>query len=228
MDNILPQRMGDTKENTGGLLKGLKRLIFSDVEETIAPAPPQKPASQITPSQVHVPASNSVDPEAKLKVYQVLEGMNRPGCDFFEVWNASVEMGGANVTNLKSAYTSLKFADATLSKAKLEETGNYYIAELSKVLSLESQKRKAEIDSLEIKKSNSKASLSQEIEALEIQIKNLQDKLDKKKLELENIQSNYDPQIEAIRQRIVQGESSVNDVISEMRAVLDIISKEIN
>jgi hypothetical protein len=33
--------------------------------------------------------------------------MNKPGVDFFEVWNAAVEMGGANANNLKSAFTSL-------------------------------------------------------------------------------------------------------------------------
>lgn len=221
--------MSEPKENTGGILKGLKKLLFNDEAEIIAPLD-AKPVANTPPPHTSSETSTStvsVDQNAKLKVYQLLEGINKSGVDFFEVWNASIEMGGANATNIKSAYTSLKYADNTLSKAKLEDTGNFYISEIEKILGQESQKRKHEIEKLEAQKSGSKASLAQEITDLEAQIASLQERLGQKKAELENINQNYDPQIAELQQRILTGEASVNSVIQEMKDVLAIITQEI-
>lgn len=221
--------MSEPKENTGGILRGLKKLLFTDEAEIIAPLdakPSTSTPSSNTPSEVPSAAVDT-DQNAKLKVYQLLEGINKPGVDFFEVWNASIEMGGANAANIKSAFTSLKFADSTLSKAKLEDTGSYYISEIEKVLTQESQKRRHEIDKLEAQKTSSKSNLAQEITSLEAQIASLQEKLSQKKAELENINQNYDPQIAELHQRILSGETSVNTVIQEMKDVLNIISQEI-
>ncbi len=171
--------------------------------------------------------SNNVK-EMKLRIYQLLESINKPGCDFFEVWNASVEMGGANPNNIKAAYTSLKYADKTLTKDKLLETGDFYISSLTKVLDAEIIKRKEEKDKLFSQKEEEKTLLTKEIGELEQQLISIQKKLAEKKSQSEGINQKYQPKIEAIESKISNGHESVNSVIGEMRQVVSIIQKEIN
>ncbi|MEO6733041.1 MAG: hypothetical protein ABIN01_17590 [Ferruginibacter sp.] len=227
--------MSNNKEGIGeGILKGLKKILFTDSgrEEpmpTIAPA--AAPAATITTDDrltVPTDASGNNVKEMKLRVYQLLESINKPGCDFFEVWNASVEMGGANSGNIKAAYTSLKYADKTLTKDKLLETGDFYISSLTKVLDAETIKRQEEKDKLLVQKDQEKTSLTTEINELEKQIAALQKKLAEKKTQNEGINQKYQPQLEAIDAKISNGHQSVNSVINEMQQVVAIIQKEIN
>jgi hypothetical protein len=101
--------------------------------------------------------------DMKLRIYQLLESINKPGCDFFEVWNASIEMGGANSNNIKAAFTSLKYVDKSLNKEKLLETGEFYISSLVKVLDAEAAKRKEEKDKLLAQKEQQRTNLASEI-----------------------------------------------------------------
>ena len=164
----------------------------------------------------------------KLRVYQLLENMNKPGVDFFEVWNAAVEMGGANISNIKSAYTSLKFADKSLSKAKLLESGASYMSGLKSVIETESHKRLEEKSRLEKEKEQVKSGLVAEISSLEQQIASLQERLAAKKTERETIEEKYEPKITEIDAKITAGRQSVSIVMNEMQQVLDIINKELN
>ena len=225
-------------DGKGGILRGLKRILFTS-EPGDAPvpeaAPESKPAPAIIPSDkpVFSPEPTGDDKgenlkEMKLRIYQVLESLNKPGCDFFEVWNASVEMGGANSNNIKAAYTSLKYADKTLTKDKLLDTGAYYISSLSKILDSETVKRQQEKDKLLSQKEEEKTSLTKEINELEQQLLAIQKKLADKKTQREGINQKYQPQVESIEQKITAGNQSVNGVINEMQEVISIIQKEIN
>lgn len=226
--------MSNNKEGIKeGILKGLKKILFtsSETEEAAPTAPANIPAPAITSAAktefVAETSGNNVK-EMKLRIYQLLESINKPGCDFFEVWNASVEMGGANSTNIKAAYTSLKYADKTLTKPKLLETGDFYISSLTKVLDAETIKRQQEKDKLLVQKEQEKTSLTTEINELEKQLVALQNKLAEKKTQSEGINQKYQPQIEAIDEKISNGHQSVNSVLNEMQQVVAIIQKEIN
>ncbi len=230
--------MSENKDDIGsGILRGLKKILFtnSEPEEAVqAPVPPVKPVSApITADDKamfspEAPVGSNNVKEMKLRIYQLLESINKPGCDFFEVWNASVEMGGANPNNIKAAYTSLKYADKTLTKDKLLETGDFYISSLTKVLDAEIIKRKEEKDKLFSQKEEEKTLLTKEIGELEQQLISIQKKLAEKKSQSEGINQKYQPKIEAIESKISNGHESVNSVIGEMRQVVSIIQKEIN
>lgn len=225
-------------DRKGGILRGLKKILFTsgpDEAPAPEPAPESKPAPAILSNDkpVFSPEPTGEDKsenlkEMKLRIYQVLESLNKPGCDFFEVWNASVEMGGANSNNIKAAYTSLKYADKTLTKDKLLDTGAYYISSLSKILDSETVKRQQEKDKLLSQKEEEKTSLTTEINELEQQLLAIQKKLADKKAQREGINQKYQPQVESIGQKITAGNQSVNSVINEMQAVVSIIQKEIN
>jgi len=232
--------MSDNEGGIGnGILRGLKKILFtSDVVEPVKPQPQVQPSKGAVPASVPPPSSPgpvfNVAPPAestqdmKLKVYQLLESMNKPGIDFFEVWNAATEMGGANAGNIKAAFTSLRYADTTLSKAKLLETGNFYKNGLRSTLDSETQKRQEEKTRLDKEKDQLKTSLVSEIAALEQQIAGLQEKLQVKKEESNTINQRYEPKLQDIDNRINAGQQSVNSVIADMEQVLNIIQQEIN
>ena len=222
---------------TGGLLRGLKRILFTtaDKDDAAAATVPATvsdlattriPLSAMTANN-SVPAGENIK-EMKLRIYQLLESMNKPGCDFFEVWNAAIEMGGANSNNIKAAYTSLRYADKTLTKEKLLQTSDFYIAGLKKVLDTETVKRQDEKDKLLKQKEQEKANLTTDISDLEQQLVALQNKLADKKLQSEGINEKYKLPVELIEEKISNGHQSVNSVLSEMQEVLAIIQKEIN
>jgi hypothetical protein len=231
--------MGDEKGGFGGgILKGLKKMLFTDEPTSTVPAPapqPSQPAAVpqpapqpvIAPSFVAAPTGDAPK-DMKLKVYQLLESMNRPGCDFFEVWNAATEMGGANSANIKAAFTSLRFADSTLNKAKLLETGNFYKSSLTSVLEAETRKREEEKQSLLRQEEQAKTNLHNSIAQLEQQIASLQKQLAEQKAEADNIHSKYQPAINELNAKVALGQQSVNSVIAEMDQVLAIIQQELN
>ena len=228
--------MSDSSENFGsGILKGLKKVLFhhDDVNETAGPSSPgiptaiEKPTEKLSLKE-EKPADDEGFKNMKLRVYQLLENMNKPGIDFFEVWNAAVEMGGANSNNIKSAFTSLKFADKSLNKSKLLESGMAYVNGLKTVIETESRKRLEEKNSLDREMEQVKSSLHSEISSLEQQIATLQEKLAAKKSERENIHEKYEPRITDIDAKINAGKKSVNSVLEEMQQVIDIINKDLN
>jgi len=228
--------MSDNNEGFGsGILRGLKKVLFTSGKEEEQAVPSTAAVSVKSPENEPLRPVDAEqfagDPggrDMKLRVYQLLENMNKPGVDFFEVWNAAVEMGGTNISNIKSAYTSLKFADKSLSKAKLLESGASYMAGLKSVIETESHKRLEEKSRLEKEKEQVRSGLVAEISGLEQQIASLQERLAAKKMERETIEEKYEPKITDIDAKITAGRQSVSIVMNEMQQVLDIINKELN
>ena len=225
--------MSNNKDGIGdGILKGLKKILFtSSPEEPQQPiAAPEPAAPIIADTKIGTPVNDAGGnlKDMKLRIYQLLESINKPGCDFFEVWNASIEMGGANSNNIKAAYTSLKYVDKSLNKNKLLETGEFYISSLVKVLDAEAAKRKEEKDKLLAQKEQQRTNLASEILDLERQIVALQNKLAEKKKDSDSINEKYEPLISAIDHKITNGQQAVDSVVNEMQQVVSIIQKEIN
>ena len=228
--------MSNSNENFGsGILKGLKKVLFNSEAVSDQPGQPsvvpskmvEKPLPKLTVKE-EMPLDQEGFKDMKLRVYQLLENMNKPGIDFFEVWNAAVEMGGANASNIKSAFTSLKYADKSLTKDKLIESGMSYVNGLTSVIENESKKRLEEKSRLDKEMENVKSSLNAEIVSLEQQITSLQQKLAEKRSEKESIHGKYEPRIAEIDVKITAGRQSVNSVLGEMQQVIDIIRKDLN
>lgn len=217
-----------------GILRGLKKIIFTDAQNTESENNTTTSISgtsgEVTLSVTEPEKSvqSKVSGDKKLRVYELLGKLNKPGCDFFEVWNASVEMGGVTVSNIRSAYTSLRFADASLNKEKLIDTGNAYMNELKKILHEETAKRLAEKKRLETEKDTNTRKLEEELLQIEKQISTLQQKLSEIQQEKENIQTRFTPAVTKIDSKIEEGRQSVDIVLSEMQEVMKIIQKEIN
>jgi hypothetical protein len=229
--------------NSFGILKSLKKLIFEDSPEPAVPepktsvaqaAPEVKAATPVTKNpQTNLTQNTSDLPvgdvkQMKLKVLEILERINEPGVDFFEVWNAAAAMGAVDAGSLKAAFTSLKYADKTLDKDKLIRTGESYAAELKRVIDKETAQKQAQKESIEQSQVAEKANLSTEVEKLQQDIEALKEKLSARQKELKEINSKYEPQLKDIDAKIALGNTAVTEVITDIENALKIIETNIN
>lgn len=233
----------EPESNSFGILRSLKKLIFEDSPEpeasgsTEAPTPPvtpnktaetvtKNPQTNLTQNTSDLPATDVK--QMKLKVLEILEKINQPGIDFFEVWNAAAEMGSVNAGTLKAAFTSLKYVDKTLDKEKLSRTGQNYATELKKVIDKETAAKQAEKQSIEQSQVKEKANLTAEVQQIEQSILELREKLSVKQKDLNEINSKYEPQLLDIDNKIAIGNTAVTEVVADIQNALNIIETNIN
>lgn len=219
-----------------GFFKGLKKMIFKDEAGTPLPLTEGSSSSQdrleTNDSQQPVKTFDvNVTPEAKedaaKRAYQLIESLNKPGVDFFEVWNAVEENGGAKPATLKQAFNTLKYADKTLTKDKLLESGNFYKSELQKALDGDILKKENERKAIEENMKQSKAALVADINSLELNIKTMQASLADKQKQLGGIGEKWLPQLQNIEDKIQTGKQAIEGVIAKMEELLKIAEREL-
>ncbi|WP_316803059.1 hypothetical protein [Pedobacter nototheniae] len=233
----------ETAKNSFGILNSLKKLIFEDSEETGAAVPDEQqtsaPVNTKAPEPVTYQAQGNLKDnvtvvgatdvkQMKVKVLGILEKMNEPGLDFFEVWNAAAEMGSIDATTIKAAFTSLKYVEKDLNKQKLLTTGRNYATALKKVIDQESSQKQQQKQNIENSLVDEKESLVNEIKSIEQNIADLKAKLQTKEQDLKSINAKYDPQLKDIDQKIALGNAAVDEVIADIEKALNIIETNIN
>ncbi|MDR6782968.1 vacuolar-type H+-ATPase subunit I/STV1 [Pedobacter africanus] len=226
-----------------GILRSLKKLIFVDSNETTdpelkpgvtTPVPETKSKENVTTATQTDLTQNTAELPAtdlkqmKIKVLEILEQMNQPGIDFFEVWNAAAEMGSVDAGSIKAAFTSLKYVDKTLDKNKLIRSAQYYSTELKQVIDKETEQKQQQKQNIEKNLVAEKANLSDEIQLLEKNIAELQLKLSTKQKDLKEINVRYTPQLQDIDHKIAIGNTAVTEVINDIKNALSIIESNIN
>ncbi|GEM64669.1 hypothetical protein SF1_26510 [Sphingobacterium faecium NBRC 15299] len=247
--------MTDQENNkSSSILNSLKKLIFTDHQETSSEERSPSPIKQQNPTPPTItkeytnasernPISNNQLPPAipitandgstdikqmKLKVLGILERLNEQGLDFFEVWNAAAAMGKVDENTIKAAYTSLKYVDNTLTKEKLKTTGTNYANKLKETIAKETQQKEAEKQKTEQDREFEKTTLNNEIKTLTDSISKLQDDLQKKQVALAQINTKYEPKLKEIEQKISIGNAAVNEVVTDIQTTLAIIDRSIS
>ncbi len=221
----------------GGFFSGLKKMIFKE-EEVPLPVPPPEPTpvKEVNPVAIESRPVTTINTgqvpleareDAAKRAYQLIESINQPGVDFFEVWNAVEENGGAQAASLKQAFNTLKFADRTLTREKLLSSGHYYKTELQKALDNDVQKKNGEKTAIVDKIKHSKETLTAEIGSLEEQVLRLQKTIAEKQAELSNLQAHWQPKLEDIERKIQTGKHAIEGVIAKMQTLLNLAEKEL-
>lgn len=218
------------EKQRGSFFNGLKRMIF---KEEGAAVPEESPVSQAAPKE-NMPVqtfdatiSGAENDDAAKRAYQLIESINQPGVDFFEVWNAVEENGGAQPGVLKQAFNTLKYADKTLTREKFLSSGNYYKNELQKALDGDIRKKNEEKVAIENKIEATGRSLSNEISTLEQKIKDLQKTIADKQTELASLNTHWQPKLQEIEQKMQTGRHAIEGVLSKMQALLETGEKEL-
>ena len=228
----------ETTNNYSGILRSLKKLIFQDSPEPTPISPnttetaektvnvTKNETANLTPKNTELAVTDVK--QMKIKVIGMLEKINEPGIDFFEVWNAAAEMGNVEPNTIKAAFTSLKYVDKTLNKNKLLITGRKYANEIKKVIDKETVQKNEQKQNIEQNLIKEKANLTSEIKSIEQNIADLKEKLLNKQQDLKEINNKYEPGLKEIDNKISIGNIAVNEVINDIEKTLKIIETSIN
>jgi predicted RNase H-like nuclease (RuvC/YqgF family) len=165
--------------------------------------------------------------QMKVKVLEILEKLNEPGIDFFEVWNAAAEMGAVDGNSLKAAFTSLKYVDKSLTKDKLTATGKRYAEELQRTIAADVARKQQQKQSIEQQLVKEKETLATDIQDLERKLNELSQQLEIKQKNLREINSKYEPQLRDIDGKIALGNTAVAEVVKDIQKALDLIESNI-
>ncbi|RYD97725.1 MAG: hypothetical protein EOP54_09970 [Sphingobacteriales bacterium] len=225
----------------GGILGGLKRLIFNDAPgsvnapETASKAMPKPedvpekatpdPAPVTTFIATDAGASNIDEQELVQKIYQLFESINKPGVDFFELWNAAEKMGGPTPVNIQNAFTALSILG--LSKELALKTGRDYLQEMDQKIKADVQSKQQEKDHLVLQLQQEKASLKSKEAELEQQIFNLQKALQDTKAQLTQVDSKYTKPIFILDDKMRVGVSALAIVRKEINTVLNTVEHSV-
>jgi hypothetical protein len=225
----------ENKKGFSGIFSGLKKMVFTeDYLENANPKqnnPSNKHAEATLPVHTSLNTSgiittNVASEDMVQKIYSLLETMNKPGIDFFELWNAAEAMGGVNVTNLQNAFTTLKVLG--LDKSTVLNTGEAYCSELQSKLNADIQKKRDERESMNTALQNEKQQLQRDKQDLENKIQLLSIELSETTTKLNEVDAKYAPQIQSVETKIQSGVSALNVVVAEIKAVLETMKANVN
>jgi archaellum component FlaC len=225
----------EKKTGFSGIFSGLKKMVFTeDYLETGNTDTQNKQTAAPTASKTATPVSNNTgiittniaSDDMVQKIYSLFETMNKPGIDFFELWNAAEAMGGVTVNNLQNAFTTLKVLG--LDKDTVLNTGEAYCTELQNRLNADIQKKKDEKESIALALQNEKKQLERDKQDFENKIQLLSSQLTETTTKLNQLDSKYTPQIQGIETKIQSGVNALNVVVSEIKSVLITVKSNIN
>jgi hypothetical protein len=219
----------------GGLFSGLKKMIFTeeyinaDVNHVTTTTPSTSNTPQPSPSPVSIQTNtitaNFGNDEMVKKIYELFESINKPGVDFFELWNAAEAMGGSNAVNLQNAFTSFKVLGLT--KDAAIASGQNYIAELQQKLNEDIARKQDQRQALMQSIANNNTNLQQQKASLENQIKTLTQQLADTNQQISKIDAEAAPQITAIDSKINAGKNALQVVVSEIKNVIGIVQNNV-
>lgn len=227
--------MGSENSKFDGIFSKLGKLVFTEEyisenapnntekkEEVVNPTPTSTSATTV-PLHVGTPKKEMID-----KVNALVASINKPGIDFFELWNAAEAMGSINDSTVSNAFVALKIASGnTLTKANILSTGESYCSELKSALDGDVNEKIRSKNKILEAKNNSRSNLSNEITDLNNKIVELQNLLKEKNAKLQNIDADFDPKLTEIDEKINHGKLAVDAVVAEMKNVLSIAARTI-
>lgn len=183
-------------------------------------------------------ASSMIDQSALNEVLTVyekgVESINMPGYDFYEFYKAVSSIGSAGDQVYNMAFQMAKSMDSSISVKKLMTDAEFYISKINEVHNQYTMQGQQKINSLETKKNEEKSKLTQEIEhgtqqvnQLRMQLQALESDINQKRIALSAIDSKYQPQESAIRQKLIANDSARQISVTKLTAVKEGIQRNI-
>ena len=224
-----------SKKGFSGIFSGIKKMVFTEdyleAEKPVEKKSGDKPAVASAPintalNNSGIITTNVASEDMVQKIYSLLETMNKPGIDFFELWNAAEAMGGVNVNNLQNAFTTLKVLG--LDKSTVLNTGEAYCSELQSKLNTDIQKKRDEREAMSTALQNEKQQLQRDKQDLENKIQLLSIQLSETTTKLNEVDAKYAPQIQSVETKIQSGVSALNVVVAEIKSVLETMKANVN
>jgi hypothetical protein len=226
-----------------GLLDLLINSDESSNAKTSTPAPVKQPSVSFSDAQVgqtQAPAFmfNSEQAQIPTPTYQVpvqvsneymqkafemyekgFESLNKDGFDFYEYYQSVMQGGPTNPQVYTMAFGMGSIMDKSLSKSKLIQDADFYVAEITKVYNDNVTKGNAKKQTLLVQKDSENKSLVSELENMEQQLEALKVQIDDRKRKLSDIDNKYSPDLTDFDNRLGANELAKNRIINSIEQV---------
>jgi hypothetical protein len=184
---------------------------------------PQAPATM----PAHHPVAANKEVEEVLSVYeQGLDSINMPGYDFFEFYKAVSAAGHPSSQLYTMAFQMASTMDKTVTVQKLTADAEFYISKINEVHSQYSSQGQQKINTITSAKSGEKSKLGGLIEQanmriaqLRVELQNLEKEVQHNREALAKVDSAYDQQEQAIRQKLAANDQARQISIAKLNAV---------
>ena len=183
----------------------------------------ETPSFTPVPTPSFAPISSQVSNdyiEKALDVYEKgFESLNQPGFDFYEFFQ-SVALGGADNPQVYTmAYQMASGMDKSITKDKLVQQADFYLAEIDKVYQEYVGKGNGKKQELLILKDNENKNLFGELESMKQQLEALQIQIDDRQRKLGEIDTKYGPQLSEVENKISANNIANQKIVESIQHV---------
>jgi hypothetical protein len=175
------------------------------------------PTASFAPISTQVPNDYI---EKALDVYEKgFESLNQPGFDFYEFFQ-SVALGGADNSQVYAmAFQMASGMDKSITKEKLVQQADFYLAEIDKVYQEYVGKGNGKKQELLTLKDNENKNLVGELESMKQQLVALQIQIDDRQRKLGEIDTKYGPQLSEIENKISANNIANQKIVESIQHV---------
>jgi hypothetical protein len=175
-----------------------------------------------TPTPVHSMSTQASNEhlEKAFDLYQKgFDSLNQPGYDFYEFYQAIMQAGVNNPQVYPMALTMASAMDKSISKDKLVQQSEFYIAEINKVYNDYNSKGLAKKQDLMAQKQHENESLVNELSLLRQQLEAIRTQIADKENKLSVIDVKYAPMISEVDSKIGANEMAKNQIVQSIEQV---------
>lgn len=151
--------------------------------------------------------------------HTTFEGLNQPGYDFFEYYTAVISGDISDSKTYVMAFNMGKAMDKTITKEKLLEYSEYYVAETNKIYNKFITDGNAKKQDLENQKHTENENLSSELTSLKQQLESIKVQIQDKENKLSLIDNKYQPLIFEVENKLTANDEARNKMMSTIETV---------
>jgi hypothetical protein len=198
-------------------------VSFADAQVGQTQAPAFAFNSEPTPATPTYQSPVQVSNEYMQKAFEMyekgFESLNKDGFDFYEFYQSVMQGGPTNPQVYAMAFNMGSIMDKSLSKSKLINDADFYVAEITKVYNDNVSKGTAKKQNLLAQKDSENKSLVAELENMEQQLEALKIQIDDRRRKLSDIDSKYSPDLNDFDNRLGANELAKNKIVDSIEQV---------
>lgn len=175
--------------------------------------PSSTPVVNVQPSKVYL--------EKALDLYEKgFDALNQDGFDFFEYYKSIISGGDAKNPQLYAmAFQMASAMDRTITKEKLVQQADYYLAELNKIYQEYVTKGNAKREEVLNQKNSENAWLTSELDSFEQQLESLKVQIEDRKNKLRAIDGKFESLITEVESKIAANETANSRITASIQEV---------
>ena len=147
------------------------------------------------------------------------DSLNQPGYDFYEFYQAVMQAGPTNPQIYAMALTMASAMDKSITKDKLVQQSEYYLAEINKVYQDYNSKGLSKKQDLTAQKQHENESLVGELSLLRQQLEAIQTQIADRENKLSVIDVKYAPMMVEVDSKLSANDMAKNKIVQSIEQV---------